>query len=115
MQVTNTIDERIIREHVDKRLSAVRASDDPVPHVIVDDFFPSDFYRELSEAWPPLDAFKRDKTGQKYDLVPGSAAIDSRSAGYERLAPDARTLWDFFVSRVNRRIVAPQLVRLFQR
>ena len=115
MHVMNTIDERMIRDHVDARLSAIRATDDPVPHVIVDDALPADFYRELAAAWPPMDAFRRDKTGQKYDLVPGSAAIDSRSAGYERLPAETRALWDFFVSRVNREIVAPHLIRLFQR
>jgi len=112
--VMSTVNEPALRAHIEGRLSAIGRLDEPLPHVIVNDFLPSEFYRELAGAWPPLELFKRDKAGHKYDLVPGSAAIDPRSAGYEQLAPEQRAIWDFFVSVVNRQIVSPLLVRLFE-
>src|SRR5437867_1562847 len=108
------VDERAIRAYLESRFSAIRRLDHPVPHVIVDDFLQPDFYRALAAAWPPLELFKRDKVGQKYDLVPGSATVDRRSAGYERLPAEQRAMWDFFVFTVNRQIVSPLLSRLFE-
>jgi len=115
MTVMSRVNESAIRAHIERRLAAADRVDDPVPHVIVNDFLEPDFYRELAGAWPPLELFHRDKAGLKYDLVPGSVEVDRRSAGYQRLAAEPRALWDFFVSRVNRDIVAPLVVGLFQR
>lgn len=109
------IDARVIQRHVESRLASSPALEQPVPHVIVTECLPTDFYRDLAAAWPAVDLFKRDKAGRKYDLVPGSATIDSRSAGWERMPTAQRAIWDFFVSQVNREIVAPLLVRLFNR
>jgi len=106
--------ERAIRTQIAARLSAVPRRHEPVPHIVVSDFFQPDFYRELAAAWPPLAVFRRDKAGHKYDLVPGSAAVDARSEGYGRLPADQRAIWDFFVGVVNRQIVGPLLVRLFE-
>jgi len=114
MSVMSRINEGAIRAYIERRLAGAVRVDDPVPHVIVNDFLEPDFYRELTAAWPPLELFHRDKAGLKYDLVPGSANVDRRSAGYQRLAAEPRALWDFFVSRVNREIVAPLLIGRFQ-
>ena len=114
MDVTTGLDEPAIRAHIERRLSAIRRVDDPVPHVIVGDLLQPDFYRDLAAAWPAVETFQRDKAGRKYDLVPGSVEIDRRSAGYQQLPAAQRTLWDFFVSTVNRQIVAPHLARLFE-
>ena len=108
------MDEGDIRAHIERRLSAAQRVDDPVPHVIISDFLPPAFYGDLAASWPPLDAFQRDKAGRKYDLVPGPAEIDRRSAGYQQLPASQRALWDFFVSTVNRDIVAPRLTQLFE-
>jgi hypothetical protein len=108
------VSEPAIRAHIERRFSTIRRIDEPVPHVIVDEVLHPDFYRELAEAWPATERFKRDKAGFKYDLVPGSADIDRRSAGYEQLPAGQRVLWDFFVSKVNREMVAPLLARLFE-
>lgn len=107
-------DEARLREHIERKLSTAQRADDPVPHVLINDFFDPPFYRLLADAWPPQDAFKRDRAGRKYDLVPSSNAADPRSAGYEALPPEQRAIWDFFVGTVNRTIVAPLLSRIFE-
>ena len=112
--LAQALDEPTLRKQIEDRLSQARRVDDPVPHLLVHDFFDPSFYRLLVENWPPLEIFKRDKAGRKYDLVPSSVAADPRSAGYERLPAGQRALWDFFVSTVNRQIVAPVLARIFE-
>jgi hypothetical protein len=111
---TTRIGAPAIRAHIEQRMSAVRRMDDPVPHVIVEDVLHPDFYRELAASWPALDLFQRDRAGRKYDLVPGSVDVDRRSAGYQRLSGEQRAIWDFFVTTVNREIVAPRLAILFE-
>jgi hypothetical protein len=110
------LDEPSVRAHLERRLSEAKRLEDPVPHVVIHDLFDTGFYRMLAAAWPPLDLFKRDKHGRKYDLVPTSpaAASDPRNAGYERLPAELRAVWDFFVFTVNRRIVGPLLARMFE-
>ena len=108
------LDETAIRAHVEAKLSAARRVDDPVPHLLVTDFFDAPFYRMLADAWPPAEIFKRDKAGKKYDLVPSAATADARGAGYDRLPAGQRAVWDFFVWTVNRRIVAPLLAQIFE-
>jgi hypothetical protein len=108
------LNEAAIRAQIERRLSAVQRVDHPVPHVVVSDFFDEPFYRLLAAAWPPLEAFKRNRRGSKYELVPSSPAADIRSAGYDRLAPEVQALWNFFVFTINRRIVAPLLARIFE-
>jgi hypothetical protein len=103
-----------LREYVTKKLSSAARIDDPVPHLVLHDFFDPSFYALLADAWPPLDAFKRDKAGTKYDLVAASNPADPRSAGYDRLPDDQRAVWDFFVGTVNRQIVGPLIGRLFE-
>jgi hypothetical protein len=107
------LDEGKIRTAIEQKLSKVHRADEPVPHLLVNDFFDPSFYQLLADNWPPLDAFKRDKAGRKYDLVPSTVAPDPRSAGYDRLPAAQRAVWDFFVSTVNRRIVGPLLARIF--
>jgi hypothetical protein len=114
MELISRVDEHAIRAHIERRFSTIRRVDDPVPHVIVNDALHPDFYRELADAWPSADCFHRDKAGLKYDLVPSSLSVDRRSAGYERVPAEHRLLWDFFVCQVNRDMVAPLLVRLFE-
>jgi hypothetical protein len=108
------LDESRIRTYVEQRLASVRRLEEPVPHIVVNDIFEPSFDRLLAEAWPALELFKRDKAGRKYDLVPSSKAPDPRSSGYDRMPPDQRAVWDFFVATVNRDIVAPLLARIFQ-
>ena len=111
--LAQALDEGNIRKEVEQRLSTVHRVDEPVPHLLVNDFFGPSFYQLLADNWPPLDVFKRDKAGRKYDLVPSSVAADARSAGYDRLQASQRAVWDFFVSTVNRRIVGPLLAQIF--
>jgi hypothetical protein len=110
------LDEPSVRAYLERRLAEATRREHPVPHVIVHDVFEPPFYRMLASAWPPLDVFKRDKHGRKYDLVPASpaAAPDPRSAGYDRLPAELRAVWDFFVFTVNRHIVGPLLARMFE-
>ncbi len=82
-------------------------------HVRVDGVFEPSFYELLAASWPPLELFKRDKAGRKYDLVPASRVVDARSEGYERMPAELREVWDFFVFTVNRQIVAPILAQMF--
>jgi len=113
-ELGHTLNEAKIRKQIEDRLSAGQRVDDPVPHLLVNNFFEPSFYRLLAENWPPLEIFKRDRTGRKYDLVPTSGTVDARGSGYNRLPPEQRAVWDFFVSTVNRRIVAPLLARIFE-
>ncbi len=112
--LTSRVNEAEVRAYIERRFSTVRRVDDPVPHVIVTDALDPDFYRQLAAAWPSTELFKRDKTGQKFDLVPGGTAADPRRGGYERLEPTQRAIWDFFVATVNRTIISPIVVRLFE-
>lgn len=112
--MSSALDERRVRTYVEDRLSVARRIDEPIPHVLVEGIFEPAFYELLAASWPPLELFKRDRAGRKYDLVPSSRAADARSAGYERLPPELREVWDFFVFTVNRRIVAPLLNRIFE-
>jgi hypothetical protein len=112
--MSSVLDEQRVREHVERRLATARRIDDPLPYVLVEDVFDPAFYELLAASWPPIELFKRDKAGRKFDLVPVSRAADARSAGYERMAPELRAVWDFFVFTVNRRIVAPLLARFFE-
>jgi hypothetical protein len=112
-QPEGVLNEGRLREQIERKLSAARRTDAPVPHLLVNDFFEPSFYRLLADAWPPLESFKRDRTGRKYDLVPSSSAADQRSAGYDGLPPEQRAVWDFFVGTINRGIVAPLLARMF--
>ncbi|MBM3819646.1 MAG: hypothetical protein FJW14_11640 [Acidimicrobiia bacterium] len=107
------IEEERLRAQIERKLADARRREDPVPHLVVNDFFDASFYRTLADAWPPLELFKRDRTGRKYDLVPQLTGADARSAGYEQLDRERRRLWDFFVGTVNRRIVGPLLARIF--
>jgi hypothetical protein len=114
IDLESRVDEPAIRAYIESRFSTIPRVDDPVPHIIINDALHPDFYRNLADAWPSAEFFKRDKAGLKYDLVPGSSNIDRRSAGYERLPAEQRGLWDFFVSKINREMVAPLLIRLFE-
>lgn len=107
------LDAARVRKDVRQKLFTARRIDEPVSHLLVHDFFEASFYRLLADAWPPLEAFKRDKSGRKWDLVPALGAADPRSAGFDRLPAEQRALWDFFVRTVNRQIVAPLVARMF--
>jgi hypothetical protein len=114
MTADSFLDEARLRAHVELKLAEARRRDDPVPHLLVEDFFEPSLYAALADAWPPIALFKRDRAGRKYDLVPQLAGADARSASYGQLDPGRRRLWDFFVDTVNRRIVAPLLARIFE-
>ena len=103
-----------INSWVERRLDATPVEDMPFRHLIVRDAFPPEFYERLRRAWPATAAFKGDKKGRKFDLVPLISGVDARADGYAAIPPDQREIWDFFVFRVNRHIVGPRLREKFR-
>jgi hypothetical protein len=108
------LDEAAILAHVEQRFAAARRGEDPLPHIVIENIFPEAFYRCLARSWPDPALFRRDKAGRKYDLVPAPLGADARSAGYDLVPVEQRAVWDFLVTVVNRRIVAPLLTRMFE-
>jgi hypothetical protein len=113
--VVDAVPEETLRAWIETRLRAAPIRTEPFRHLVVDEIFPPRYFDTLAAAWPPTDAFKRDRHGRKFDLVPQVAvdSADGRAGGYASLPPRLRATWDHFVFTVNRTIVGPVLRELF--
>jgi hypothetical protein len=108
-------DEQRLRTWIEARIRASVPRAEPFRHLIVDDVFPPEYFEFLAAAWPPLDYFKSDRRGRKFDLVPlaGGSSADARAGTYDSMPASLRAVWDEFVLIVNRRIVGPLLAEVF--
>ena len=104
-------------EYVRRRLATIERRDDPFPFVWVEDVLSPELYELLDAAWPVIDAFPAEERENRRDLVPkppGTAPADKRADAYDALPTCVREVWDFFVLEVNRGVVGPWLMQIFQ-
>src|SRR5687768_6411512 len=53
---------------ITQRIEAASIVPQPFPHIVLEDFLPTSAFQVLARSIPPLDHFKKSKTGLKFDL-----------------------------------------------
>lgn len=90
-------------EYVRARLRAATIIDDPWPHMVLDDIYPSGFWRTLVRDIPPLSFFEDEKKKKDLDLTDTFGAF--------RLSPAlARASWRFALDVLVSLVIVPELV-----
>jgi hypothetical protein len=97
------IDLQRIAKHLQDRLAAVSISNEPFPHMIVDDLLPANFYELLVDAIHPAVFFSGEKKS-KQDFRPNA-----------RLAPPrTKSIWGYMDQQVCPRVLMPILLERFR-
>jgi len=103
-----------VRQDMRDTLARATLATDPFPHLVVDDFFPRELYAMLNDAWPPLAAFRPNKSRQKLDVVPRDDPRDEMTGRFSELPACLRELWDAVAHSINRHVVGPWLADMFR-
>lgn len=92
---------RAVLHHVLERVADTRVETSPFPHIVVDDVFPADYYREVLAHFPPASQMQTiAETGR----VIGEGAYNERSIlrfsdeDFGRMSPDQRRFWNEFAA-----------------
>jgi hypothetical protein len=107
-ELLNDLDRRLVVQavspHVRAAIQEAELCADPMPHIVVRDFLPSDFYDLLTRSIPPGETFpNRDPVKQDLEM----SALDEAPAL-------TRRVWRFFDEELIRDVVGPALVDRFR-
>ena len=94
-----------LQETVREKLERVEIQRDPFPHLVVPDLLPGDFFRELSESIPPLDAFQPD------DHIKANLRIMERNSYFEAAPEGFKSTWRRLRDEVVAETIGPILAR----
>ena len=94
-----------LQEVVRDKVERAEIQRDPFPHAVVPDLLPDDFFRELSDSIPPLEAFQPD------DEIKANLRIMERNSYFEAAPEGFKATWRRLRDEVLHETIAPILVR----
>jgi hypothetical protein len=100
-RLDRALDLERIGRHVRERIAATTLRSDPLPHLVVPDALPADFYALLLDAMPPQEFFAKQKYRRNY-------------ATNMRVAPTfSRRVWSFLDGPLAREAIMPAVLEKF--
>jgi hypothetical protein len=95
------LDRGCLGAHLTQAIDRAEVRPDPMPHLVVRDLFPAEFYALLLRAMPPVEVFQdRDPVKQDFEM------------GALLTAPDlSRLVWQFLDEELVGGVLAPALMR----
>ena len=103
LRLKQTLNERSIAEHVNRRISGSTLQLHPFPHAVVDDLLPQAVYDALLEAIPPVELFANRPFNKQQVGVPLT------------LGPRySRHVWQFVARTLAPRIITPAVLSKFR-